>query len=116
MFLDGADKKVFGYLMKSLRNNFTLGNDKYPVTMEDALQVLTMNLPRKKVDGKSTEAVSSFNQVGGKKVKCWYCEEEGHIKQNCPKKKKDDENKSEGEKKDETGTSHVTKQVSWSGG
>lgn len=43
MFLDGADKKVFGHLMKSLRNNFLLGDDKCPVMMEDTLQVLAVN-------------------------------------------------------------------------
>ena len=39
MFLDGTDKKVFGYLMKNLKNDHTLGNNMCPQTMEDALQV-----------------------------------------------------------------------------
>ena len=120
MFLDGADRKVFGYLMKSLRNDYTLGNDKYPVTIEDALQVLTMNLPRKKVDGKSGNGsqATSFNQSGGTNLKCWYCEEAGHIKKDCPKKKKEMEAKEKseaGEKKETTGESYALKQVSWSG-
>ena len=41
IFMDGADKNVFGPLMKDLNNDHALGNDVCPKTMEDALQVLT---------------------------------------------------------------------------
>ena len=121
IFMDGADKKVFGYLMKSLRNDFTLGNDKYPVTMEDALQVLAMNLPRKKADGKSGDAggkETSFNQTDSTNLRCWYCKEAGHVKQDCPKRKKNMKEKEESEgndSKDTTGESYVNRRVTWSG-
>ena len=36
VFVDGADKNVFGPLMKDLNDNCALGNDMHPKTMEDA--------------------------------------------------------------------------------
>ena len=49
MFLDGADKTVFGYLVKNMGylvknmgNDYALGNDTYPEDVESALQVLLL--------------------------------------------------------------------------
>jgi len=42
MFLDGADKTMFGYLMKNMGNDYALGNDTYPEDVESALQVLLL--------------------------------------------------------------------------
>ena len=43
MFMDGANKKLFGSLMRSLESDFVLGAGMYPETVEDALQVLTLH-------------------------------------------------------------------------
>lgn len=114
MFMNGADKKVFGYLMKSLKSDYSLNNDQYPETVEDALQVLAMNLPRSKVaDGKKTGNMgteTSFNQVAGTNRKCWYCQEEGHVKKQCEKWKKDKDKKS-----GSTGSFSGQQVVLWSG-
>ena len=42
MFLDGADKTMFGYLVKNMGNDYALGNDTYPEDVESALQVLLL--------------------------------------------------------------------------
>ena len=46
LFMDGADRKIYGFLMKNLAWDCALGNGMYPVTMEDALQVFALNTPR----------------------------------------------------------------------
>ena len=94
IFMDGANKKAFRFLMRDLHNNYALGNDNYPDTVEDALQVLTLYGERsnkiekkkgKNDDDKSTDA--SFAQQDGKTVVCWRCGKEGHVKKNCPELK-----------------------------
>ena len=109
MFLNGANKKTFGCLLKNLKNGFTLGNNEHPSTMEDALQALAMNLPREKLGSKSDTQIkkTSFNQVAGSQQKCWHCKGEDHIKKDCPKRKKDLEEKKEKESE--------KKKAGWSG-
>ena len=42
MFVDGANKKCHGMLMRDIGDDFALGNGHYPETIEDALQVLSL--------------------------------------------------------------------------
>jgi hypothetical protein len=87
MFMNGANKRLFGYMLRSLENNFALGTDLYPATMEDALQVLTLsceNITRKKSKGGADNGDPAMAFVQGTNVKCWKCGKEGHIKINCP--------------------------------
>eukprot|EP00977_Amphora_coffeiformis_P019690 scaffold7395_cov175-Amphora_coffeaeformis.AAC.4 len=42
MFMDRANKKLFGYFMKNMQNDYALGNDNYPTDIETALQVLLL--------------------------------------------------------------------------
>ena len=72
-----------------------------------------MNIPRVKFVGKLSHRIkdTSFNQTKGGKGQCWHCDEEGHFKQNCPKRKKDMKEKGE---KMEVETSHANQSVSWS--
>ena len=40
LFMDGANKKIFGYLLKSMSNNHALGTEKHPEDVKTALQVM----------------------------------------------------------------------------
>ena len=109
MFMDGATKKVFGYLMNGLSSDHALGNGKYPSMVENALQVLSLHVAKadieKKVDG---SAEISFAQGSKKiKIKCWSCGEWGHFKRECPALQSDTDGS-------ESGTSNKQR-VSWSG-
>ena len=91
VFMDRANKKRFGHMMKKLEQDYALdGDTKYPESVEDALRVLTMyeesNLKRgKQSSGEDVSPKLSFAQR--RKVECYECGEEGHIKRNCPKLK-----------------------------
>ena len=82
MFMDGADKKRFPDLMKSMRNDYALGVDKYPKTVEAALQVLEVRTVSRSGSG---ETPHTFAQVPGRGPKCWLCNEWGHKKEDCPR-------------------------------
>ena len=41
-FMKGATQKAFGQLLKDLDNDCALGEDKFPETMEQALEVLNV--------------------------------------------------------------------------
>ena len=43
MFIEGVDKKQYGYLLKKLETGYSLGSkDVYPEGIKDALQILTL--------------------------------------------------------------------------
>ena len=42
LFMDGARKKQYGFLLKDLSNDCAVGNMNYPDSVEDGLQVLTL--------------------------------------------------------------------------
>ena len=91
MFMEGADKKQFSYLLKDLETDYSLGKKEvYPGTIEDALQVLAMHsekaLKRKKLqeEKKQDGNAAEFNFAQAKKFKCWLCGSEEHLKIDCP--------------------------------
>jgi hypothetical protein len=89
MFMDGANKKLYGSLVRGLENDHALGAVLYPDTVEDALQVLTLHSEhglRKVGKGKQLDEglEMSMSQVAKKKGKCWKCGKAGHVKKDCP--------------------------------
>ena len=80
MFMDGADKKQYGYLLKSLETDYSLGKrDVYPDGIESALQVLILYSEKKL---KSKKAKSFVNHSNGKGY--WECGDESHQRKDCP--------------------------------
>ena len=84
MFMDGADKRLFGFLLKKLADDFALGDGKYPENAEEALQVLTLHMERPKSKGKKDDEPIHLSFAQGRKSKCWKCGKEGHLKKDCP--------------------------------
>ena len=90
MFMDaaGADRNHFGMVLKRLTDGHAVDQrTKFPVLLEEALEVLTMKesstvKTKKNVKGKE-EVTASFAQIG--KRACWVCGSEDHVKKACPK-------------------------------
>lgn len=95
IFMDGTDKKVFGPLLKDLNSDYALGNAMYPKTVEDALQVLTIYI--KKHGGSSGNPKEESDKIAlgfaqeSRKIICWKCKKEGHLKRECPQHNQTDQ-------------------------
>ena len=79
MFMDGADKKQYGYLLKNLETDYSLGKkDVYPDGIESALQVLIL-FSEKKLRKKVAKNFANVKDNG-----CWECGAEDHQRKDCP--------------------------------
>eukprot|EP00977_Amphora_coffeiformis_P004232 scaffold889_cov104-Amphora_coffeaeformis.AAC.1 len=94
MFMDGANKKLFGYFMKNMHDDYALGNDNYPTDVETALQVLLLYQEgtQKKTSKKETwvdeQVELAFAQMTKndkrKRGLCFKCGKKGHKEADCP--------------------------------
>ena len=113
ILIEGADRKKYWFLLKDLHKGFALGTNNYPATAEEALQVLDMYTGTPDNNGKNVERgiiKTSFAQGGSKKkVKCWNCGKEGHVKRDCLKNVSD----TLGDSDDDSGQS--SSGLGWSG-
>eukprot|EP00977_Amphora_coffeiformis_P018078 scaffold6161_cov158-Amphora_coffeaeformis.AAC.1 len=98
MFMEGANKKLFGYFMKNMQDDYALGNDNYPTDVESALQVLLLYQEgmQKKTSKKEPWANEpnpgqielAFAQMTKndkrKRGLCFKCGKKGHKEADCP--------------------------------
>ena len=98
LFMDGADKKIFSYLLKNMSNDHALGTKKYPEDVETALQIMMLfqEGAQKKMDAekrrKQAEDESpglSFAQMTKAQMMknglCFKCGKKGHCANECKK-------------------------------
>jgi len=92
-FMEGANK-CFKPLLNDLEQDYSLGDDKYPNTVEEALQVLSMyeqqTLKRmvKKQPKNDDDAPLNLSFAQQKEMKknglCFKCGKHGHVMKDCP--------------------------------
>ena len=100
IFLAGADKRRYGKMVEDLNNSYLAKKDNYPTSISDVLTLLSHYQDHKTGVhnvGNSEDSFreTSFAQRQSKrlsKVRCYECNELGHIKPNCPRLQKQNHN------------------------
>ena len=99
MFMQGANKN-YKSLLNGIDNDFTLGDDRYPETIEEALQVMSEfgnhNIKHKNQSVKREESSAvSFGQMTKAEMMskglCFKCGEHRHRAMECKNDKKKEE-------------------------
>jgi hypothetical protein len=95
IFLAGADKARYGKLVESLNNSYLAKTDNYPSDLDSTVTLLSHYKDHqaggiKKVDDDGDERETSFAQArrGANRlarVRCYRCNELGHVQNNCPR-------------------------------
>ena len=113
LLMEGAHRG-FAPLMRDLESDFALGQDKYPETMEEALQVLNMytkqplykaimkkfvNKQGKQNEDKVGEEHSYAQMTTREMMKkglCFKCKKQGHRSRDCPDDEKNENKTTDG--------------------
>jgi len=104
IFLGGVDKRRYGSMLASLNNSFLNGEDKYPASVNDALNVLQLwqdygqgTGPRSAIDSERVRPGSetSFTQTNRQlaRLRCFECDGIGHYARNCPERRDRNQNR-----------------------
>ena len=119
ILLGGVDKKRYGTLLENLNNSFLAGNDQYPVSVDDTLTLLThyqdhSNGGRSNNGNEKGRLEMSFAQASKQlgRIRCFLCNEFGHVKKDCPRLNKKKVMQQVEETSGDDGTSTG---LSWSG-
>ena len=119
IFLAGADKKRYGTLIENLNNTFLAGNDQYPVSIDDTLTLLShyqdhRSGGRQNSGNEGGKTETSFAQASKQlgRIRCFLCNEFGHVKKDCPRLNKKKVMQQVEETSGDDGTSTG---LSWSG-
>ena len=106
MMIAKADHKRYSELKTELLNEYTLKSNKYPKPPIETIKILN-NYRNRQERKQSTNTSVSFAQKGKQQDNAWHkdaichlCKKKGHIKPNCPNKKKPND--------EETGKNNLT--------
>jgi len=93
IFLAGADKKRYGVMLKELSNSYLAKKDNCPTSVEDVVLFLSHcqghQFGVRNVMDDNTGLETSFAQLNSmSKLRCYECNELGHVRTKCPKLKK----------------------------
>ena len=91
IFLNGVDKKRYGSLLDDWNNGHLAGQDLFPTSINEAVLRLQNHHDHKTIDGHraagapTTTMEHSFVQGRARsEVRCFQCNEPGHVRDNCP--------------------------------
>jgi hypothetical protein len=91
-----VDRERHKQAIDKLNNTIILGKGSYPEDVPSMIQYLTNHQggggSSKQIEAKKDGYMTSFAQTP--RVQCWKCNECGHTKKDCPKKKKENEARS----------------------
>jgi hypothetical protein len=114
-FMEGTNKTMKS-MMKDLEHDFALGQTKYPTTVEEALQVMTLYTDSNKSKSKKGQlkeeespALSFAHCV--RKGKCFKCGKQGHKRADCPGNNNNGDASGQ-----ESGEEQSERRVGWHGG
>ena len=80
-YLQRASRKKYGKFLTELNNDYLKGSSKFPDNIEEALEMLVQYQQNAQSPTQRKQG-AAFAQK--KKVTCYNCGKEGHIKSNCP--------------------------------
>lgn len=122
MFMQSGHKG-FTPLLRDMENDYALGHGKFPETVEEALQVLTMYMEqplykiimkkqkKEKQDGEATPEMSFAQMSKKEKMKkglCFKCGKKGHLAANCKEDEEEEEQQHFQQLQDESNTGSRT--------
>ena len=92
LMLGGANRSCFGSLRDNLANNFAKGEDSYPASMPDVLNLINKyqgqpSAPRRftRTDN-ATDSETMFAQLEVSDLYCRDCNQPGHVQRYCPRR------------------------------
>lgn len=100
LFLSNADGYRYKKLCDNLANQYLMGSDNYPKTLEQAVKLLNnyrSGIPKYRPKGGRSDENVAFVQGGEEKkkkdkshIECYNCHEKGHYASECPSKGTED--------------------------
>ena len=90
IFMNGADRARYGDLLDGLSNQYALGNDQYPRTLQAAIDVMRRQkrvIKEEKKSGKDTkikEEETNESSFAQNVKRCYCCGSTEHLANNCP--------------------------------
>jgi hypothetical protein len=96
LFIIHADRNRYGTLITNLQNDFTAGNNNYPMTLNEAKLRLSLwkenHIPGRNMNGTGTSFANIGDNNKGKNknkdhITCFKCQEKGHYANRCPNEK-----------------------------
>ncbi len=100
LFISNADRNRYKKLRDDLANQYLMGADNYPKTLEQAVKLLNnyqSGVPQFKPRNRRNDKNIAFVQEGGEKkkkskehIKCYNCHEMGYYSNECPQQNVED--------------------------